>query len=134
MIDNDGLREQRNYLCPPDCRRPNPRAYVVIKLTATRRWIQTLDSNRCEQVPIHSWDVPLLGKRSPRLDLPDQRTSWKDVETHSYFSSTSTQVGGLHQRSWRTWNQTAVSSSRQRQMEGISREMLGVTMWGPLDS
>ena len=32
MMDNGRLREQRNYLCPPDCRRPNPCAYVVIRV------------------------------------------------------------------------------------------------------
>ena len=30
MLYSKKLREQRNHLCPPDCRRPNPCAYVVI--------------------------------------------------------------------------------------------------------
>ena len=31
MFCDEKLREQRNYLYPPDCRRPNPCAYVVIR-------------------------------------------------------------------------------------------------------
>ena len=30
MLCDEKLREQRNYSYPPDCRRPNPCAYVVI--------------------------------------------------------------------------------------------------------
>ena len=32
MFCDEKLREQRNYSYPPDCRRPNPCAYVVITL------------------------------------------------------------------------------------------------------
>ena len=32
MFCDEKPREQRNYLYPPDCRRPNPCAYVVISL------------------------------------------------------------------------------------------------------
>ena len=36
MFCDEKPREQRNYLYPPDCRRPNPCAYVVIRMVNHR--------------------------------------------------------------------------------------------------